>query len=455
MSDNTAVALVPAPTEKKKLYLGVNEDSQLGKLLLQLAQNPLTKTDSVCKQWTQNKKGGGKSLLSPTRGSFLLDTLAEATEGKDTAHRPRKGLVMLAGIKGALRTDEPKYAPVVTIENVKNIAAAAVNVETKATNGVPTLPENSPAMGEDSGEVPVIFPDRPVATPKMASFQKPAWYTRLDAALAAGKHVSIAGPPGIGKSTAPEQWCAENSKPLVVVNGDGGLRRHHLEGTIEMSNGSTRFVAAEVAAAAINGWICIINEVNAADPDALLWLNGLMEVPFRVNVHGRSYPVHPEFRLIVTYNPGLVGTKPLPQAFKDRFFPIKVDFPDAKALRALLTVKGLPKNAPYADALVNFAVECNNLQKKNSLRYQISPRRLFDAIFLIETAKMGAKDAVRAAVIDAVDTATDVEILERVLNEKVPNHFAASTQGAAAKGTTYDDLNKKAVFGNTGYGKNY
>jgi MoxR-like ATPase len=265
-------------------------------------------------------------------------------------------------------------------------------------------------------EVILKFPPCPKVGKTNPQYVTPAWYKRMEAALDAGKHVSIAGPPGGGKSTGPEQYFARKGQPFVVVNGDAGFRRRDIEGTTEIQAGSTFFKAAEFATAAINGWGCILNEVNAADPDALMWINGLLEVPHMVTVHGRAYPVHPNFRLVVTYNPGLVGTKALPQAFKDRFFPIKLGFPPRSFVRKLLVTKGMPESAGYADRLLKYAADCWQLHEKGNLRYQISPRRLFDVVFLMESgACQDLEDAIKQAIVDAVDSAADAQMLKKLV----------------------------------------
>lgn len=273
--------------------------------------------------------------------------------------------------------------------------------------------------GKQDLAVHLEFPEKPAQGKLNPKFQTPTWYRRMEVALNAGKHVALAGPPGIGKSTAPEQYFIKRNQPFVVVNGDAGFRRRDVEGSVEIQGGTTFFKVAEFAAAAINGWGCILNEVNAADPDALLWINGILEVPNMVTVHGKAYPVHPDFRLVVTYNPGLIGTKALPQAFKDRFVPVKLGFPSQDFLRKLVIAKtGLnPANPPYwLDRMLRFAQDAWAAHEKGTLRYQISPRRLFDAVFLMnEQVAQGVDEALRMAVVEAVDSAADTQVLERII----------------------------------------
>jgi MoxR-like ATPase len=163
----------------------------------------------------------------------------------------------------------------------------------------------------------------------------------------------------------------------VTVNGDAGFRRKDMEGSVRDSGaGSTFFnVVAEFAAAAVNGWGCILNEVNAADPDALLWINGLLEVPFVVNgprqAPSRSTRTSGS---IVTYNPGLVGTKALPQAFKDRFFPIKLDFPPKAFVKTSWSRRPASASTPsYIERLLKYAAGLlDPARSRATLRYQIS-----------------------------------------------------------------------------------
>jgi hypothetical protein len=186
-------------------------------------------------------------------------------------------------------------------------------------------------------------------------------------------------------------------------------------------------VCAEYAAAAIFGWGVIINEVNAADADALLFMNGQLETPFTVNIHGRSYPVHKDFKLVVTYNPGLVGTKPLPQAFKDRFFPVKLGFPEMKLLKKILLAKGMPKGAAYEEKLLRFATASFNHYNQRAIRYQLSPRRLYDAVFLLENGvTKSLNTALKLAVCSAIDTDLDSQAVEKIVDQ-----FAADGEAKA------------------------
>jgi hypothetical protein len=416
-------------TKGDKLYLEIRKDSQLARVLERIAQNPTIRTEEVSKMWEQKARGGGTNELTPTRATFLLDVLADATEGVGYAYKPSKGLAVVKGVRESLKVDvNAKSAVNILDEKTKVVIAESPKVRPEPVNmNVEVSATLTPAGDKAEGEVEIIFPEAPALPQSMPAFIEPEWYKAMEVSLDAGKHCAIAGPPGIGKSTAPEQYFIRRGQPFVTLNCDAGLRRRDLVGTPEIAGGTSRFVCAEYAAAAIFGWGVIINEVNAADADALLFMNGQLETPFTVNIHGRSYPVHKNFKLVVTYNPGLIGTKPLPQAFKDRFFPAKLGFPEAKLLKKILLAKGMPKGAAYEEKLLEFATACFNHYNQRAIRYQLSPRRLYDTVFLLENGvTKSLNTALKLAVCSAIDTDLDSQAVEKIVDQ-----FAADGEAKA------------------------
>jgi hypothetical protein len=155
-------------------------------------------------------------------------------------------------------------------------------------------------------------------------------------------------------------------------------------------------------------------------------MNGQLATPYEVQLHGRSFPVHPEFRVVVTYNPGLVGTKPLPPAFKDRFFPIKLAFPDRKLCCARSSSRtGCPRTRRYA---TNCSVREGRVGGPREGPHPVPdhPRRLFDTVFLMEQlpaseqrAAGSLKDALTDAVVAAVDEFAAIATLKQIIEASV------------------------------------
>lgn len=273
----------------------------------------------------------------------------------------------------------------------------------------------------EAGEL--VWPEAPPLIEKMSNFVPPSDYDTIKAMVRIGKHVSFSGPPGVGKSTVVEQMAADEGVPLVNIGGDAGLRRRDLTGSPEMVNGTTKYFVSEYAAAAVNGWWVKIDEINAADPDAILFLNGQLAPPYVINIQGRQYPVHPRFRVFVTYNPGLVGTKPLPPSFKDRFYPVKWGFPTDYELRRLLGAHGLPDNGNWSNSIITFARQMYDAHERGQMRYQISPRRLIDTIDLMNNSITDdIKKALAMAVVATIDSPLESKVADEIVrNLEVPN----------------------------------
>lgn len=391
--------------DTKKVWFGVNESSQFGQLLQRLVNNPLIGTSEICSSWKSRGRNGEETSLTATRAAFLVDLVAESMGTPDEKARPSRGVAVLHDVAQRLRSEEPGY--VVNVET----APAPVAMKLPTLASLPAVPAqtSSPEEGATK-DVHFVFPDAPAVPSASKSFRKPSWYSDMAAALSDGRHVSLEGPPGVGKSTAPEQWFIKNNQPFVVVNASGGLRERNITGTSELVGGKTFFSVAQFAAAAINGWGCILNEVNAADPDVLLYINGVIEVPHQVTLHGRSFPVHPNFRLVVTYNHALAGTKPLNAAFKDRFESFKVPFPSLTDLMGILEANGLDHskiNTTQKSKLIQFANACVSLHAEGKMMYQITPRRLSAAVRYMQNGK-GLKEAIELGVVNCIDKHTDV-----------------------------------------------
>jgi hypothetical protein len=247
-------------------------------------------------------------------------------------------------------------------------------------------------------------------------FRKPAWFDTMAAMVDAGRHIALSGPPGVGKDTAVQELAAEQGRVLVTIGGDAGFRRKDLVGNLQIASGRSFFEVAEYAAAVTNGWWALISEVNAADADALLFLNAQLAAPYIINIAGKAYPVHPDFRLFVTYNAGLVGTKPLPQSFKDRFFSVQVPFFTEGQLHNILIAHGAPDEVWVGD-IVRYGIALWNAQVRGQLRYQVTSRRLMDAVELMKRdIATSTIEALTMAVIASIDSPVEANVAKQILN---------------------------------------
>lgn len=361
-------------------------------------------------------------LLLRVRANGELDNVLRALFESDTP-LSREELIEAGGLSRSRRIPRwaQKWFDNVRVEaNADGASAVYVDISPKApiSIGADVIKiEGNGSKASESVEK-IQWPQAPPLIEEMENFDKPSWFETMRTMVKAGCHISLESAPGMGKDTAVQQLAAQEGVPLVTVSGDGGFRRRDLVGTTELSNGSSFFQVAEYAAAAINGWWVLVTEVNAADADALLFINAQMAPPNVVVVHGKAYPVHPNFRLFVSYNAGLVGTKPLPQSFKDRFFPIKIDWFSESGLTNRLQRWGLPEESPWAWAVVQFGVRMWKAHKDGKMRYQITARRLIDTIKVMNMQMTeDVFKALRMAVISAIDSPIESKAAERVLSE--------------------------------------
>lgn len=298
-------------------------------------------------------------------------------------------------------------------------------------------PELMTPGNEPSFEKVLKWPLAPPIIEEMQYFEEPSWFNRMEMMVMAGSHISLESPAGIGKDTAVQQLAAKHRKPLVTIPGDAGFRRRDLVGSPDVTNGTSYLNVAEYAAAAVNGWWVLITEVNAAEADALMYINSQLAAPYVVTIEGNAYPVHKDFRLFISYNAGFIGTKPLPQSFKDRFFSIKVPFFTEYALSRRL-IKMSENNMP--ELLAKYIAAVGSAVYKDfengRIRYQVTVRRLFDVYKLFSISGCSFQDALIDVLCDAVDVKIESSTIKATIQRVLQD---VSSEAVLAKEMTYAD----------------
>lgn len=318
-----------------------------------------------------------------------------------------------------LTVDDGKYKLVYVDVNPGTPVSVGVDVNVKeqvvAPQAQPVEQEQEPAQNG------IRWPQAPPMIESLGdAFKEPTWFKTMAKMVKNGRHIALAGAPGVGKDTAVQELAAQQGRILVTVGGDAGFRKRDLTGSVQIAGGKSFLEVGEYAAAVVNGWWVLLTEVNAADADALMFLNTQLAAPYVINIGGKAYPVHPEFRLFITYNPGLVGTKPLPQSFKDRFFSIQIANFTAAQLKNLLVAHGMPADVEWAETVVKYGIVMAEAQERGALRYQITTRRLQDAVLLLtEGICDNVKEALQQAVIAAIDSPVEAKVARQVLNDVI------------------------------------
>ncbi len=124
-----------------------------------------------------------------------------------------------------------------------SVSYVEVNPSTPVSVGIDTADIGATILGAkdyDDRIVPSSL-QWPQAPPMIESigdvFREPRWFKDMGRMVDAGRHISLAGPPGVGKDTAVQELAAREGKILVTIGGDAGFRRRDLVGSQQISSG--------------------------------------------------------------------------------------------------------------------------------------------------------------------------------------------------------------------------
>lgn len=135
--------------------------------------------------------------------------------------------------------------------------------------------------------------------------------------------VMIVGETGTGKTHLCRHFAFKKKLPYARISLNGGATADELIGHwIPSSDGKFKWQDGLLTLFVRNGGIVVLDEVNAVSPDILFCLHALTDDERTLTLLDKDSEVihaHPNFFLITTLNPDYEGTKPLNEAFKDRF----------------------------------------------------------------------------------------------------------------------------------------
>ena len=151
--------------------------------------------------------------------------------------------------------------------------------------------------------------------------------------------VMLKGPTGCGKTRFVEHMAWKLKRPLITVSCHEDLFAADLVGRYLLTGDETVWMDGPLTQAVRHGGICYLDEVVEARKDTTVVIHPLADdrrlLP--IDKRGEVVRAHPDFQLVVSYNPGYQSVlKDLKQSTRQRFVALEFDYPEAEAESAIV-----------------------------------------------------------------------------------------------------------------------
>lgn len=239
----------------------------------------------------------------------------------------------------------------------------------------------------------------------------------FEAAAAHRLPVLLKGPTGCGKTRFVRHMAWKLGRPLATVACHDDLSASDLTGRWLVKGGETVWQDGPLSEAVRAGGIAYLDEVVEARQDTIVVLHPLAD-DRRVLPLDRANELieaHPDFLLVVSYNPGYQSvSKELKASTRQRFVAIELDFPPPEIETEIVAREGgVPHGA--AASLVRLATRLRPLRDRG-LSEAPSTRLLVHAAKLqaagLEPAR-ACEAAINAALTDDPELARTVSEIAR------------------------------------------
>jgi nitric oxide reductase NorQ protein len=206
----------------------------------------------------------------------------------------------------------------------------------------------------------------------------------FEAARSARLPVLLKGPTGCGKTRFVEHMAWRLQLPLVTIACHEDLTAGDLAGRWLLDAEGTRWMDGPLALAARHGALCYLDELLEARSDTTVLLHPLADTRrvLPLERHGELLKAHPDFQLVVSYNPGYQGLhKGFKPSTRQRFVALGFDYPEPASEAAIVAREGGVDDA-LAQRLVQLALRTRRLHDQG-LEEGASTRMLVHAALLV------------------------------------------------------------------------
>jgi len=276
------------------------------------------------------------------------------------------------------------------------------------------------AQGPDASTHDIVPPSRP--TPEAPYYEPQGREVEIfEAAYRRRLPVMLKGPTGCGKTRFLEHMAWRLDRPLVTVSCHEDLTSSDLVGRFLLEGNETVWQDGPLTRAVKAGAICYLDEIVEARTDSTVIIHPLTDHRRRLPLEktGREVSAHPDFLLVISYNPGYQTVlKDLKPSTKQRFVALNFDFPAEETERRILVNEVPGLDADNASRLVAVARKARAL-KDHGLDEVTSTRALVYAASMM-VAGLPPVEACQVALINPM---TDDLELAAALLEIVRAHF--------------------------------
>jgi nitric oxide reductase NorQ protein len=165
--------------------------------------------------------------------------------------------------------------------------------------------------------------------------------------------VLLKGPTGCGKTRFVEYMAWQLARELTTVTCHDDMTAADLVGRYLLDQAGTSWLDGPLTRTVRDGGLCYLDEIVEARKDTTVILHSLTDHRRILPLErlGTTLTAHPDFQLVVSYNPGYQGgVKDLKPSTRQRFVAIEFDYP-GRAAEAEIIARESGVDAEFADSL--------------------------------------------------------------------------------------------------------